>query len=174
MDSEIRTARQFIKELLPRAFDRVLEDYPNKRWLAKWARKVAECIVQLALLTASKLKQRMKEAPGTVMADQYNDELAHLMNALMVSWDEKGDVYRKSCCLDAFGQHPIEYKDNHWARLPSNASSDEAEEDTVDDLDGMSPDSWGGPLDRWFLGMLNMFGEKNGLTCILKVCQQLR
>ena len=167
---DMRSMRHFIRDLLPQAFERMLDDCPGRRWLAKSGHKIAACLAELAHLTASKLKERMADLPGTAAAEEHNIDLTCLIGALIISWDEKGDVYQEPCCMAEFGRHPTDHRRRAWAAMPDPASPRHADQGSLeDDFSSMSPESMDGPINRWFFGLLNMFGEVGGFQCIFQV-----
>ncbi|KAK9822778.1 hypothetical protein WJX74_007862 [Apatococcus lobatus] len=167
-DLELRNCRQFIRDVLPQAFERILDDWPNKRWLAKNGQKIAVCLMELAQVTALKLQERSKAQHGSAIADHINMDLQCLMSTLCLSWDDKLEVYHRACCADAFGRHHFEHRGWKYAQ-PSTPLSPEPGNDqdpAADDPSSMSAEYSDGPVDRWFTGMLNMFGEHRGFMCI--------
>ena len=127
--------------------------------------------MELAQVTALKLQERSRAQHGSAIADQLNMDLQCLMSTLCLSWDDKLEVYHKACCADAFGRHLFEHKQWKWAQ-PAAALSPEPGADldsAADDMSSMSAEYTDGPVDRWFHGMLNMFGEHRGFYNIFAV-----
>lgn len=168
-DLELRNCRQFIRDVLPQAIERIMDDWPNKRWLAKSGNKIALCLMELAQVTAAKLQERAREAHGSTAADQHNHDLQQLITALSLSWDDKLEVYNKSCCAVAFGRHQFDHKAWRWAASSDPEQGDD-QDSAADDVSSMSAEyPTDGPVERWFQGMLNMFGELRGFSNIFSV-----